>query len=372
MIIGIDASRANHEQKTGVEWYAYFLIEEMKKNVFLQSQIQQHGVQVVLYSDQPLHGDLAKLPNGWTSKVLRWPPKRLWTQLRLSSEMLLHRPDVLFIPAHVPPIIHPKKTVLTIHDIAALRFPQGYQWFERWYSLWVVRHAIKRGLSLIVPSRFTKQEVQNYVHNTSAQITVIPHGVDDRYAIRQEKQLAAFGVHQPYLLFVGRLEEKKNTWRLIKAFDLLRAQESTPYQLVLIGKPGYGYEQVAQAIAESPYTHDIIVPGWVASDHLPALMQQASLFVFPSMYEGFGIPLLEAFAAQVAVAAASGSCLEEVGGDAARYADPQSIEDIAATIQQVLHNPALQQQLIQKGKKRVAEFSWKKTAEETIHMLISA
>src|SRR3989339_1868807 len=149
MKIGIDASRANNLQKTGVEWYSYFLLKNLKK-------IIPEDIEVVLYTREKLQGDLAELPKNWSNKVLCWPPKIFWTQIRLSLEMLFHKPDILFVPAHVCPIIHPKKTVMTVHDIAALRFPDSYNWLEEWYSLASVRFALKNISKIITPSQFTK------------------------------------------------------------------------------------------------------------------------------------------------------------------------------------------------------------------------
>ena len=143
MIIGIDASRANEEQKTGVGWYAWHVIQELKHltTLPLNHTTTRQPLRVVLYTNKPLMGDLAVLPEGWSEKVLQWFPGRLWTQIRLSFEMLVNPPDVLFIPAHVFPIIHPKKTVMTVHDIAAIKFPESYNWFERWYSVWSAKFA---------------------------------------------------------------------------------------------------------------------------------------------------------------------------------------------------------------------------------------
>src|SRR3989338_4086522 len=178
MILGIDASRANHDQKTGVEWYAFFLIEEMKKLTGAYPNLR-----VVLYADQPLRGSLARMPQHWTQKVLSWPPRRLWTQFRLSWEMLLHPPDVLFIPAHVFPIIHPKKTVMTVHDTAAARFPESYNWFEGWYSTWSAKYAVKNLWKVVVPSQFVKEEIcqMSNVKCLMSNVVVIHHGYDKRY-----------------------------------------------------------------------------------------------------------------------------------------------------------------------------------------------
>lgn len=397
MTIGIDATRANHDQRTGVEAYAFHVIEEMKTLI-------PSDVRVVLYSDRPLSGALANIPENWESKVLWWPPRRLWTQLRLSFEMLMHAPDVLFVPAHVPPVIHPKKTVMTVHDVAALRFPETYQWFERWYSVWSARRAVSTLWRVIVPSAFTKKELVHFFghehiralshtrqrgayrsvyitdkekQTTFGHVRVISLGCDQSVygqAIDPARVAAVketYAITKPYILTIGRLEEKKNTWRLVKAFDQLReTYRDLDVQLVLAGKPGYGFRRVAQSINESRFRNDIIKTGFVDDADIGALLAGASVFVFPSIYEGFGLPVLEAMAAGIPVITSRETSLEEVAGEAALFVDPFHVHDIAKKIHQVLADSQLQKKLIEKGKQHVPLFSWRRTAQETVRLLM--
>jgi len=368
MTIGIDASRANNAQKTGVEWYAFFLIQELKK-------ITPPEIKVVLYSEKPLEGKLAMLPRNWSSKVLRWPPKRFWTQIRMSLEMVVARPDVLFIPAHVFPLIHPHKTVMTVHDVAAQRFPESYNWFERWYSTWSAEHAVKNLWQVIVPSIFTKEEIEKSLKRViSTNMTVIHHGFDNLYTqtpdvAKTKKVLEKFFITKPYFISIGRLEEKKNTARVIEAFTEFRKTTPEEYQLVLIGKPGYGYEKVEQAIQNSLYKEDILTPGWMPTDEVLALMQNAESLVFPSLYEGFGIPVLEGFAAGIPVITSNSSSTKEIGGGAVLLVNPENSKEIMSALQTIINNPALKQDLIQKGKQRLQDFSWEKCARETLALL---
>ncbi len=375
MIIGIDISRANRPHKTGVEWYVYFLIEELKK-----LEIGNGDVQVRLYSDTPVTGELSSLPEHWEIKVLRWPPRRFWTQIRLSIEMLLHKPDILCIPAHVPPLIHPKRTVMTIHDIAAIRYAESYNRFERWYSVASAKKAMRSLWKIITPSAFTKQELEDAFGSARHEdITVVPHGYDSAFRpVSQEEKAAVmreYGIHGPYLLSVGRMEAKKNTARMVDAFHILKSSEDAAFadlQLVLVGKPGHGYEYVAAAIEESPYKEDIIIPGWVEQAHLPALMNGASVFLFPSLYEGFGIPILEAFACHTPVVTTVGHSAQEVGGRAAVYVDPESTEDIARATRRFLLDPEFRKTHVQEGIRRVSLFSWERAARETLAVLLSS
>ncbi|MBI5728340.1 MAG: glycosyltransferase family 4 protein [Candidatus Magasanikbacteria bacterium] len=363
-VVGIDASRANHEQKTGVEWYAWQLIEELKKVI-------PPNVRVILYSDAPLVGALAHLPPNWHSRVLPWPPGRLWTQLRLSLEMLLKPPDVLFIPAHVYPFIHPHRTVMTVHDIAAYRHPQSYSWFERWYTLWSARQAVHRLARVIVPTVFTKQELLIAFHPEEAnRIVVIPHGFHPAYGLAIDPERATailrqYGISQPFLLSVGRLEYKKNTARIVAAFNsFANLVTSAPYQLVLVGPPGYGYEAVRGVVKTSPYRERIRELGWVPVEHLAAIMKAAAVFVFPSLYEGFGLPVLEALAAGVPVVASRGTSLPEVGGDAVLYVDPLDTAELANLLQKMV-TTEFSRARRNSGEERVKHFSWAKCAAAT-------
>ena len=375
MIIGIDASRANHDQKTGVEWYAFFLIQELKKIT------DPRTTHVILYADRPLQGELAVLPAHWSAKILHWPPQRLWTHIRLSWEMLTHPPDVLFIPAHVPPLIHPKKTVMTVHDIAALRFPESYNRFERWYSLWSARYAVKKMYKIITPSQFTKKELLEYVPGAStARIDVVSHGHNQHSApaerIGTQEVLNKYHITQPFLLSIGRLEEKKNTKRIIQAFDLLKKEfpEDKNIQslsLVLVGKPGHGYEEVQSALQESPNKKHIVMPGWVDEKDVAVLLETACVFVFPSLYEGFGLPVLEAFAAGTPVVASKGSSLEEVGGSAAIYVDPMAPGQIVDAIKMLVSDQDNRALCIKRGRERVGLFSWQSCAQQTLEILSS-
>lgn len=368
MIIGIDASRANQNQKTGVEKYAFQIIQTWKK-------IIPEDVRVILYTDKPLQGYLASLPDNWTERVLRWGPRRLWTQIRLSWEMLWHAPDVLFIPAHVFPIIHPQKTVMTVHDIAAARFPESYNWFEKWYSLWSAKYAVKNLWKVIVPSEFVKKEIlQIFSLVDNNKIFVIPHGYDKDFLdaknildySQKENKLKKYNITQPFVISVGRLEDKKNTRGIIQAFNQLNIPN---LKLVLVGKPGYGFEKVKTEIDASFNKQNIIIPGWVSKNDLPALLNMASVFVFPSLYEGFGLPILEAFACEVPVVASAGNCLEEVGGEACLYVDPQNTLLIAKTVEKLLLDQNLKDKLINLGRERLNNFSWDKSAGETWNII---
>lgn len=376
MIIGIDASRANRAQKTGVEWYSYRLIEELKK-------IIPGDVGVVLYSDEPLAGDLSILPPNWKLKVIASPIKSpitkkgwLWTQLRLSFEMILRRPDVLFVPSHAMPLFHPKKTVITLHDIGFLKFPATYKPLARAYHLFSSWFAAKFAWKILTPSEFTKKEIVETYKISPEKVfaTHLAPSMDFSAANFSEEILKNYKIVKPYFLFVGRVEEKKNVLGLFRAFEIfnkLRNYENNEitknqeYNLVFAGLQGFGFEKLEEKIKDNKR---IKITGFVKDGDLPAIYKNAEALILPSFYEGFGIPVLEAMSAGIPVIISNVSSLPEVAGGAAILIDPNNQEEIAEKMEKVL-DAETRQALIERGFARAKEFSWQKTAQKTWEVL---
>ena len=417
MIIGIDASRATREQKTGVEWYAHHVIENLVK-LDVQNQF-------VLYCDKKPDDWLKKLGERPNVKIkyLRWPFKFFWTQGRLSLEMLLcklhgiparlaaclpvgrvgmafagmtkERPDVLFIPASAMPIIHPKNTVAAIHDVGFMQYPESYGRRQRRYLKWSTRFAVKYAKKIITISEFSKQELVKYFfipsyspplkegENLADKVFVTHLGYDaTKFKVIENREavnnvLAKYGISQPFVLSVGRLEYKKNTGGLIKAWTMLKntPSSSSPgvggggHKLVLAGSPGYGWPEIEKLIKKNNLQNNIIILNYVSHNDLPYLYNGATALVFPSLYEGFGLPILEAFACGTPVIAAQAGSLPEVGGEAVLYVNPDDIEALAQAMGNILKDANLRQELINKGRERAEQFEWEKCARETLHIL---
>lgn len=371
MTIGIDASRANKSEKTGTEWYSYHLVQELKK-------ITDPKDQFVLYSREKLRDEIGDLPPNWKSRVLNWAPKKLWTQIRLSWEMWQRPPEMIFIPAHTIPLIHPDKVVTTCHDVAFLRLPEAYDWLALKYHKFAIKFAIRHAAKIISVSEFTKNELVEFFKISPGRIAVVPNGYDsERYKIIEDKEAMAkvlekYKITEPYILYAGRMELKKNTPGLVEAFGLLKKSSKfqvPSYKLVLVGQPGFGYEKVIKAIADNDLQNDVIMPGWVAREDLPHLMNGAAVFVFPSLYEGFGIPILEAMACGTPVVASGIPALREVAGEAAYLVDPYSPENMAEGINRVLTDEHLREDLKIRGLERARQFSWERCAKETWEVL---
>ena len=415
MLIGIDASRANRSKKTGTEWYSYHLIREL-------ARLDKHN-QYILYTDKPLTGGLADLSlpatektapiqfdgdyqiikspyNNFKAKVLSWPFRVFWTLGRLSLEMLYHSPDCLFVPAHTLPLIRPRKSVVTIHDIGfkrendlygsgrvagvgrivnllALLLTGGrYGAGHVDYLDWSTAFALKKAKKIITISEFSKQEIKDVYKTPDSKLEVIYNGYDsDLYYPRQNDAvmkdvLNKYGISQPFIFGVGRLEKKKNTVRLVEAFALLKAEHhGLPHQLVLIGSANYGFREVRQIIDQYELSNEVILPGWVDEEDMPIIYSAAEMFVFPSNYEGFGIPLLEAMACQTPIAASKAASLPEIAENAATYFDPKNTREIAEKIADIVLSAELRKKLMESGAKRIKNFSWEKSARATLKVI---
>ncbi|MBI4098864.1 MAG: glycosyltransferase family 4 protein [Candidatus Magasanikbacteria bacterium] len=367
MILGIDASRANVMQKTGVEWYAWRIIQEFKN-------IIPPDVRVILYSREPLEGALAKLPPLWESRVITTPFNRLWTHLGLAYEMFRRPPDVLFIPAHVLPLIHPR-TVIALHDIASVRHPEYYRIFERWYHWWTTRYALRHAWRIITPSRFTAQEIQEVFGRglsvATGPIEVIHLGSDASSAVTADNEASVPMIipEEPYLLHIGRLERKKGTLDLLRAFEIVKEDsEHAALKLLLVGRPGVGFPEIEVVIANSPYRNDIHHLGWLPEPEKQRLLQAAHVFVFPSQYEGFGIPLLEAAACGVPVVARRAGSLPEIAGhDLVHWFDEPY--ELPLVLKDALLDLEWHHYVKSEGPKHATRFSWRAAAMRTWDVL---
>lgn len=371
MLIGIEATRANKPYRTGVEWYAFHVIQELKKLT------AQDGHSWLLYSNAILTGGLEKLPSHWYDIRVTWPFPFGWTQFRLSWELYRRPIDVLWLPGSVLPRYCPKKTVVTVHDIGFHRFPALYKRRQRAVHEYAMREIKKREYRILTVSHFSAKEISDVYGISQDLITVTYNGIDhDAYRPLHDAEgvmdrLRKYRIGGPFFLSVGRLERKKNILTLIRAFTSFKQSRGIgdPYKLVLIGIPGSGYEDIKKAIAKSPARGDILELGYIPEIDLPAFMNAATALIHPAIYEGFGIPPVQAMACGCPVIASNTTCLPEVLGEAALYAAPEESELFAAHMRSIVEDKVLVENLKKRGIQQAALYTWKATAQATLPVL---
>jgi glycosyltransferase involved in cell wall biosynthesis len=367
MKIGFDASDLATDRADGTTRYTYELAKRMSKLsdsnnwLFFSSDNLSNKYQ--------LEGDKRKLV------VSKWP--KYWTQLRLPWDLFKLKPDTLFMPIQQIPYIRPHKmkTVAVIHDLAVHKYPEQFT-YKDWallhiFSAYVARKADK----IIAVSQATADDIEKYYGRTK-NVTVVHHGVDhDQFRTPkddQEKETAWTNITQaypnikkPYILYVGQIQPRKNLVRLIEAFDLI-ANRDSEVQLVLAGGHGWLKKETVEKAKAAKHSNRVHMIGSVPDKLLPGLYWNADAFVLPSLYEGFGMPILEAMACGCPVVTSNVSCMPEVAGDAARLIDPMNPQDIASGIQEARNNKVA---LAEAGLQRAKKFSWEKTAKETLSVI---
>ena len=333
MNIGINATAAFKQPRTGVEEYTYQLI----KHLTMLEQSKKH--RFILYSHEQL----------------KWPFP-MWTQIRLSAEMIKNKPDVLFIPVHVLPLIHPKNSVVTIHGLEYEYYPETYPYQHLKYLRWSTKYALKHARKIIAVSENTKNDLVELYGGNPEKIEVVHHG------FKNVRPLGSNIRTDPYILFIGRIETKKNIQGLIKAFYLLKKKYQAPHKLVLIGPiPRSGLFDTKRS--------DIEFFGYVSEQKKQQLLKNAEMFILPSFYEGFGMPILEAQAAGCPVITSNVSSMPEVAGQGAILIEPKNIEQIAESMYKIINDSQLKKDLIEKGYENIKKFSWQKCAQETLEIL---
>ncbi len=364
MLIGIDASRAVTIQRTGTEAYAAFLIRA------LIPLAAERGHHLRLYFNQPPPANL--LPDAAHMETAVIPFPRFWTHLRLAWELWRRPPDIFFTPAHVIPLSYHGRAAATIHDLGYHHFPEAHPKRQLAYLKWSTRHNGRRARIIFADSQATKDDLVRFDNIPAEKITVVYPGVDPglcRVAAEEvvTAVLAKYGIIRPYLLYISTLQPRKNLERLIEAY----AQSGVPHQLVLAGKAGWLAQPIFDEIAHyrsriTDHGSRITVTGFVSDEDKAALLTGATALLYPSLYEGFGFPILEAQACGVPVLTANSSSCPEAAGEAALFVDPLDIQAITAGIKQLVEGDALRQDLAQKGHENVKRFAWRDTAAQVL------
>ena len=296
----------------------------------------------------------------WMGQLSQVPFNRL-----IPGAQLFHATEHLLMPLKDIP------TILTVHDLIFQHLPEHHKFLNRWYLNLTMPLYCRRATHLIAVSEATRQDLITTYKLPPEKVTVIYEAADPQFCPQPQTKVEAvrahYGLPQQFLLYVGTIEPRKNLIRLLQAWEILYLEGKAP-PLVIVGKRGWLSDNFFAALENSPVRDAVILTGYVSDEDLPALYAAATVFIFPSLYEGFGLPPLEAMACGVPVACSNTASLPEVVGDAAMLFNPTATEEIIQVLSKLLNNTDLREALKKRGFERAAQFSWDRTARETLEL----
>ncbi|MBU1998424.1 MAG: glycosyltransferase family 1 protein [Candidatus Omnitrophota bacterium] len=359
MRIAIDI-RSTLKRKTGIGYYTLNLINHL-------SGIDRTN-SYYLYSDVGFFNRTKKLPLLPGKNF-----KHLINRFKMSEENFFKRADIVHTQSYDLRFPVNLKVVLVVHDLMHRAYPVG----QTEESLKKIKLDMERVLlradKIIVSSRSTHNDLIKFYAPDQNKIRLIYPGASEDLlrepSLSQEEKKSLklkFGITSPFLLYVGTLEPRKNLENLIRAFQIVKDNSDDLYQLVLAGMRGWGYDGIFKLVDEFNLKKSVIFTDYVSRPELKALYELADMFVYPSFYEGVGLPILEAFLFGLPVVTSKSSSLSEIAGDAAITADPFKFEEIAESILRIIKDSKFKNELKQKGKKRLRDFTWKSAAEKTL------
>lgn len=369
MIIGFDGSRAFQEGRTGTENYSYQLLKALgkidRKNIY----------RVYVRPGAVWKYDKEGWPQNFQFSILNF--QLLWTQLGLALQTFKDKPDVLFVPAHTLPIIHRPglKTVVTVHDLGSEYLPQTHQFKQRLYLGFMQKFQLKSVTQIIAVSDATKKDLVSKIGIRPDKISVVYEGYDEKLFKPVKNDVLVNSLKHydlkpgEYFLFVGTVQPRKNLKRLIIAFSrqLSAVRQKTNKQLVIAGSKGWFSDEIYRLPKELGIEDRVKFLGYVPEEDLPALYSGASALTFPSFFEGFGLPILEAQACGCPVLTSNISSMPEVAGKGAVYVDPYDVDDIVKGMEK-LQVTSCKLQVIKAGLENAKRFSWEKCATQTLEV----
>lgn len=368
--IGING-RSIFRQLTGVQQYAREVTRAL-------CALKADDVDFTVFTGREGQGAETGLPIVASRAPAGGPVRGLvWEQTLLRRMVIKSGVDILFSPANVAPLYPPSSSVVTIHDLSFLLFPEYFSRSFGAYYRNIIPKIVKQAAALITDSESSREDLITHLGVAPEKVTAIHLGVSADFRQRVKKDdLAAVsrrhGLPPKFFLSVSSLEPRKNLANLVKAYRLLSDDTTAEHKLVLVGAGNRLFSDpgLAEVISRLP-AGSVVTPGYIPDEDLPSVYRMATALVFPSLYEGFGLPVLEAMAASTPVITSNRSSLPEVAGSAAALIDPENIEEIAAAMELLAGDSGTRNLLIERGKKRAAAFTWEKTAAETLRVLKS-
>jgi glycosyltransferase involved in cell wall biosynthesis len=368
VIIGVDAgclSVSDKRLQVGVYQLSFNLLKSLSRVDITNEYL--------LYSFSPISEDiLSHFGPHMENRVLK--PRKFWLTARVSLEFLLRKPDIFLGLNQALPIFHPMKTIIFVYDLAFEHFPNCY--LDSFNKLsWQTRYAVYHSDKIVAISYSTKNNLIKLYGIRGEKIEVNYPGVDSIFTPQSRMEInrirEKYGLKVPYFLFVGSLKPIKNIPRIIEGFYRFLKQMKTPYQLVLVGSDFWLDKEIPRRIKQLKLKKEVLNLGYLPREELPGIYSGAIAFISPSLYEGFGIPLLEAMACGMPIVTSNVGSMPEVVDNAALLVDPKDTDEISEAFIKIAKSRNLQDTLKKRGLERVKNFSWEKFAQ-TIFNLINS
>lgn len=376
MHIAVDATPLGEQLRAGVATYTLNLLKSLAK-LDLKNKYTIYGVrlapeELAIKSDNFKIKKMPDIFRFWSVWYSLWYSWAFWYYTGFPVQLFVDKPDIFLSTHPALPLYCPCPKIAVVHDLSFLRDKSFFKSRSQVILRKQLLHVVRRAKVIIAVSESTKKDLINFVKASPEKVAVIYEGYDtDAYKPQfdtdEVKALGQrYGIGGHYVLYVGTLEPRKNISRLIEAFASLKKQGGMQHKLVIAGKKGWFYNDIFQTVTRRGVDNEVVFTGYVPDRDLPLLISGADLFVYPSLYEGFGLPPLEAMACGIPVITSDSSSLPEVVGNAGILVDPHSVDEIAKAMYQVLSNAELREQMQHRGLDRARMFSWEKTAEETL------
>jgi glycosyltransferase involved in cell wall biosynthesis len=364
MHIGLNAhllSLGRNYRGAGINSYIYYLLKNLgqldsghRYSVFLSEHRFADARLRLYYTPWPTHRPVVRI---------------LWEQLMQPIALHRREVDLLHAMAFVGPLVTPCPFVVTIYDLSFLHCPDAFRPWNRWYLSTFTALSVRRARRVIVISKSTKRDVVDMLGVPPDRVDVAYCGVDEIFHPLPAAEVANFrherALPDRFILFLGTLEPRKNVQKLIRAYSRWRKVEPGIPKLVVAGGKGWYYDRIFDEVESLGLTGEVIFPGYVMQEDLPWWYSAADLFVYPSRFEGFGMPVLEAMACGTPVVTTNVAALPEVAGDAALLVDPDDETQLVEVMRQALRDEALRQEMRAKGLAQAASFTWARTARQT-------
>jgi glycosyltransferase involved in cell wall biosynthesis len=366
MKIGIEAQRIFRTRKHGMDIYALELIRALQK-------VDKENQYFIFVKPGPDSSCLQPTENFQIVEI-KGLTYADWEQIQLPRAARKYQLDLLHCTSNTAPLFLSVPLILTLHDIIYLnRSFAGGSWYQRLghhYRKWIVPRLINKAEQILTVSAYEQGNIETHFNGVANKISYLYNGVHPKFRKRFcPEKLFAFkqqlGLPAEYLFFLGNTAPKKNMIRVLKAYALYRNATQDPLPLVIAETSDAELSNLLLQLGLKNLRSHIYLTGYVAHDQLPALYQAARLFLYPSLIESFGIPILEAMSCRVPVITSETSAMPEVAGNAAKLIDPSKEEDISRAITEVLDNPELQAEMVEKGYARAQKFTWEANARQT-------